>query len=52
MSYIDISIEVAKQPGREPTVKQRENGEIEIIFQLTQKEMDEFFSEYLKKRVK
>lgn len=52
MDHGFITFEVAENPSREPIIKHREDGEIEIIFQITREQMDEVMIRNLKKRVK
>ena len=52
MDHAYITFEVAKNPSREPIIKQREDGETEIIFQITQQQMDEVMIRNLAKRAK
>jgi acylphosphatase len=52
MDHAYITFEVAKNPSREPKIKHREDGEIEIVFQMTQEQMDEVMIKNLKKRPK
>lgn len=49
MDHAYITFEVAENPILEPIIKQREDGEIEIIFQTTQQEMDEMFKNLTKR---
>ena len=52
MDHAYITFEVAENPSLEPIIKQREDGEIEIIFQITQQQMDEVMIRKLAKRAK
>lgn len=52
MDHAYIAFEVAENPSREPIIKQREDGETEIIFQITQRQMDEVIIKNLKNIVK
>lgn len=52
MKHLDITLEVAENPSREPIIKQREDGETEIIFQMTQQQMDEIIIKNLEKSFK
>ena len=47
-----ITFEVAENPSLEPIIKHRDDGEIEIVFQMTQEQMNEFIFRNLKKRAK
>lgn len=50
MDHAYIIFEVAEDPSRVPIIRQREDGEIEIIFQMTQQQIDEVMIKNLKKR--
>lgn len=52
MDHAYVTFEVAENPSREPIIKQREDGETEIIFQITQQQMDEVMIKNLKKIAK
>lgn len=52
MNILCITFEVAENPSRDPITKHHDNGVIEIIFQITQEEMDEAIFKKLKKRFK
>lgn len=52
MDHGYITFEVAENPSLEPIIKHRDDGEIEIVFQMTQEQMNEVMNRNLKKRAK
>lgn len=52
MDHGYITFEVAENPSREPIIKHRDDGEIEIVFQMTQEQMNEVMIRNLKKSSK
>ena len=52
MEHLDITFEVAENPSRDIITRHREDGGIELVFQMTKKQMDEIMIRNLKKRAK
>lgn len=52
MRHTYITFEVAENPSRDVIIKHRKNGDVEMIYQMTQEKMDEVMTQNLKKRAK
>ena len=52
MRHTYVTFEVAENPSRDVIIKRRKNGDVEMIFQMTQEQMNEVMTQNLKKRIK